>query len=70
VGGSRQADELVNDGSKGFVFGGGVEFSLLALRVQPEIRWTRWGSENFRSPVESIFKSNLNQAEFLVGFTF
>lgn len=70
VGGSRPADELINDGSKGFVFGGGVEFSLLALRIQPEIRWTRWGSENFRSPVESIFRSNLNQAEFLVGFTF
>jgi opacity protein-like surface antigen len=70
TGGGRTPDEFVNDGSKGFVFGGGVEFKLLVVRLQPELRWTRWGSEAFRDPVGSVFRSNLNQAEFLVGLTF
>ena len=55
----------------GFTFGAGVEIKLGHLRIEPEIRYTRWGGDaapgrgvGFNSP------SQLNQAAFLVGLTF
>jgi hypothetical protein len=61
--------ELSKNVTKGFVFGGGVEVKLLLLRIAPEIRLTRWGSQHFIDP-NGLLHSNQNQAEFLVGFTF
>lgn len=55
----------------GFTAGGGVEFHALHVRIAPEVRYTRWGSDtgaqtsSFVSPA-----SNLNQAELLVGISF
>ena len=54
----------------GFVFGGGVTFKLWRVRISPELRYTRWGSENFRDPVGSLLRTNRNQGDFLLGFTF
>lgn len=54
----------------GLVFGGGVEFKIKRLRITPELRYTRWGSENFRDPVESLLRTNRNQGDFLLGITF
>lgn len=51
----------------GFALGGGVEFKATRLRIFPELRYTRWGSDstfNFEA------KSNQNQVELLVGVTF
>ncbi|MBC8165815.1 MAG: outer membrane beta-barrel protein [Bryobacteraceae bacterium] len=57
--------------NKGFVAGGGVEFKILFLRISPEIRFTRWGDDNFRSGLANvILKTNRNQGQFLVGFSF
>lgn len=53
----------------GFVLGGGIELKLAFLRISPEIRYTRWGWNNFRD-VGSIVRSRDNQADFLVGLTF
>jgi opacity protein-like surface antigen len=63
--------ELKNDFTAGFTMGGGLEIRLLLLRITPEIRYTRWGSQQFSGifPGGSL-TSNQNQAEFLVGFTF
>jgi opacity protein-like surface antigen len=64
--------ELKNDFSTGFVLGGGLDLHLLVLRITPEIRYTRWGNQNFSSvfsPGASL-NSSQNQAEFLVGFSF
>jgi opacity protein-like surface antigen len=58
---------LKDDFSSGFTMGGGVEVKALLLRITPEIRYTRWSTQHFNSVNAS---SNLNQAEFLVGFTF
>jgi opacity protein-like surface antigen len=55
--------------NKGFLIGGGVEIRALFISISPEIRYTRWGSEPFRS-ADGSFRSSRNQAEFLVGFTF
>ncbi len=54
----------------GFVFGGGVAFKFSRVRVSPEFRYVRWGSEAFRDPVLTLLRSNRNQGDFLLGFTF
>ena len=54
----------------GLVFGGGVAFKLGRVRVSPEFRYVRWGSEAFRDPVRTLLRTNRNQGDFLIGFTF
>ncbi len=54
---------------KGFTFGGGVEVKALIIRLSPELRYTRWGSDSFSNPAFSP-RSGQNQAEFLVGLSF
>jgi opacity protein-like surface antigen len=54
----------------GFVFGGGIEFKVSRLRISPGVRYTRWGSENFRDPINSLLRTNRNQADFLIGILF
>jgi hypothetical protein len=54
---------------KGFTLGGGIELKLAMIRLGPELRYTRWGSDA-GGTVQSLFSSNPNQAEFLVGISF
>jgi hypothetical protein len=54
----------------GFVFGGGLEVKLGFLRITPELRYTRWGSENFTDPVAALLHTNKNQGDFILGLTF
>ncbi len=58
----------VEKASRGFVVGAGVDIKI-GIRLQPEIRYTRWGAKHFFDP-NSLLKSNQNQAEFLLGITF
>jgi len=62
--------EFNKDNDIGFVFGGGVELKLGIMRVTPEFRYTRWGSENFRDPIAALLRTNKNQGDFLLGLTF
>jgi opacity protein-like surface antigen len=62
--------EFNKDSDIGLVFGGGVEFKLGHVRITPEFRYTRWGSENFRDPVASLLRTNKNQGDFILGLTF
>jgi hypothetical protein len=65
-------DELTHDSAVGIVFAGGIEINALFLKITPEVRYTRWGRDNFTGvigPGGSI-SSNRNQAEFLLGFGF
>jgi hypothetical protein len=55
---------------EGLVFGGGVAFKLGPVRIGPELRYTRWGSENFRDPIGSLLRTNKNQGDFLLGILF
>ncbi len=64
------ASEFNKRNDVGLVFGGGVEFKLGRLRIIPEVRYTRWGSENFRDPVNALLRTNRNQGDFLIGFAF
>jgi hypothetical protein len=56
--------------STGFVIGGGVEIRALFIRISPEIRFTRWGTDNFREGLANVLKTNRNQGQFLVGISF
>jgi len=62
--------EFNKDNDIGFVFGGGLEVKLGFIRITPELRYTRWGSENFRDPVAALLRSNKNQGDFILGLTF
>lgn len=63
----------------GYVGGLGIEFQAKWLRIEPEVRYTRWNDQHFISSsgvstagvtTGSAFSSNQNQLEVLVGFTF
>jgi hypothetical protein len=64
--------DLIRRRTLGFVAAGGVELRLAVIRLSPEIRYTRWGQENFQEafPAPPILRSNLNQVDFLLGLTF
>ncbi len=61
--------QLQKSTTRGYVFGGGLDFKFLIVHIQPEIRYTRWGAEHFFDP-SGLLHSNENQGEFLLGITF
>jgi hypothetical protein len=61
--------ELAKNTTMGFVIGGGIDIHAVVLHISPELRFTRWSSAQI-SAASGLLHSNLNQAEFLVGFTF
>ncbi len=65
----RRLGDLLNrfgSGSNGFVLAGGVRIDVRLLKISPEFRYTRWANKNSADN----FRTNSNQAEILVGFTF
>ena len=57
--------------SKGIAVGLGLELKISKLRIGPEIRYTRWGSDTKPSVGTLIsIASETNQGEFLVGISF
>jgi hypothetical protein len=56
--------------SVGFTAGVGVEGKLGPIRIAPAVRYTRWGADSGLNPSLFQARSNVNQAEFLVGLTF
>jgi opacity protein-like surface antigen len=67
---TNNPDELDNQTRVGFTAGGGLEFKAGLLRISPEVRYTRWNTNIFRTPVRNLLSSNFNQADFLLGITF
>jgi hypothetical protein len=56
-------------GAAGFVLSTGLRLNAAVVRISPELRYTRWNNEPFRTPGGSL-GSALNQVEFLIGLTF
>lgn len=56
--------------NSGFAMGGGVDLKLLVVRIEPEIRYSRWGGDGAGRPGLFAAPSNLNQAELLIGISF
>ena len=61
----------VDSGDNAANIPGGVDFKLLLIRLSPEFRYERWGSDS-HSVLRNVSlpPSNLNQVEFLVGLSF
>lgn len=61
-----------SQGSRGFVFEGGVRFDLKLVKLSPELRYTRWDNSpiTIGSVGSSFLKYRQNQVEFLIGLTF
>ncbi len=66
---SGTPSQLQHSTVRGYVFGGGLDFKLLVVHIQPEIRYTRWGAQHFFDP-SGLLHSSENQGEFLLGITF
>jgi hypothetical protein len=64
------SSELANSFTPGFAAGAGFEVHLGVLRLEPELRYTHWGSQAFEDPVHAALRTNVNQADFLFGITF
>jgi hypothetical protein len=62
--------EFNKDTDVGLVFGAGIALKVGRVRISPEFRYTRWGGENLRDPVSALLRTQRNQGDFLVGFTF
>lgn len=55
----------------GFALGAGVDFKLPFVRIGPELRHSRWGSDSASALANvSLPPSNQNQVEFLIGLSF
>jgi len=61
--------ELRHRHTRRVVIRGGLERLFGLLRLTPEVRFTRWVDRNF-GVHDALLRSNLTQAEFLIGFTF
>ncbi len=62
-------NQPIHNTTSGFVIGGGLEVRAPYVRVSPEIRYTNWGEQHFRSTNGGI-SSHEGQTEVMVGITF
>ena len=67
---TNSATEFNKRNDIGFTVGGGIAFKAGWVRISPEFRFTRWGGEQFRDPINSALRMNRNDGTFLLGFTF
>lgn len=63
-------ESLVNRNTVGVVIGGGLMLRTGGVRITPEIRYTRWGSNSISEGFRQFLTGNKNDAMFLVGLTF
>ena len=61
--------ELERRMNTGFTAGFGVRLSAPVIAISPELRYTRWGWDNFRD-TRGLLQSNRDQFEFMLGITF
>jgi len=55
--------------SHGITLGAGLEAKIIKVKVAPQLRFTRWGADN-PAKIFAAPRTNVNQVEFLVGFSF
>jgi hypothetical protein len=53
----------------GVVLGAGLDLKVSRVHITPELRYTRWGSENLVDYL-NVLRPAQNQGDFLIGFTF
>ena len=62
AGGTIRILPALHEKSGGLTVAAGVTFGLLPIKIEPEIRYTRW--------IQSAFSPRSQQTEFLVGIRF
>jgi hypothetical protein len=67
---SSNSTNVVGQAAVGFALDGGVQFKLGFLHIDPEIRYTHWGSNNIASAFQNVIRTNDNEGQILVGLTF
>ena len=67
---TTKAQPLRRISSDGFALGAGLDFHLVFLHLEPEIRYTHWAGDGAPTFATAFIRSNQNQAEFLVGLAF
>jgi hypothetical protein len=65
----KELPDLLHNSNYGITLGAGIEIKVRALRIAPEIRYNGFMFTNIESP-QDLFKSNRNQAVFLLGIGF
>jgi opacity protein-like surface antigen len=66
----NSATEFNKRNDVGLAVGLGVAFKVGPVRISPEFRYTRWGGEALRDPINALLRTNRNQGDFMVGLTF
>jgi opacity protein-like surface antigen len=66
----NNATEFNKRNDVGFTAGFGVAFKMGRVRISPELRYTRWGGETLRDPINALLRTNRNQGDFMLGLTF
>lgn len=65
------ANTPLRSNSTGFTVGGGLSLKAGHLRIEPEVRYTHWGSDTIQTGYGHVnIQSVENQADLLVGLTF
>jgi hypothetical protein len=67
---STTGNVIGTSATAGFVMGGGVQFKIGALHINPEIRYTHWGSDHIADAFTNVIRTNDNEGQILVGLTF
>lgn len=67
---SSPGNVIGNSATVGFVLGGGLQFKIGALHINPEIRYTHWGSDHIADAFSNVIRTNDNEGQILVGLTF
>jgi opacity protein-like surface antigen len=67
---SSPGNVIGNSATVGFAIGGGLQFKIGALHINPEIRYTHWGSDHISDAFTNVIRTNDNEGQILVGLTF
>jgi opacity protein-like surface antigen len=67
---STTGNVIGTSATAGFVIGGGLQFKIGALHINPEIRYTHWGSDHIADAFSNVIRTNDNEGQILVGLTF
>jgi hypothetical protein len=67
---SDNAPEFNKRNDIGATAGFGIAFKFGRMRISPEFRYTHWGGEQFRDPINSYLRMTRNDGTFLLGLTF
>ena len=59
--------ELHHSTVSGFVAGVGIDIHLLVLHISPEIRYTRWGSQHFVTPISAVIPGGVSMISVSPG---